>query len=95
MATEKTLGVATNKAQIELGTVTGITKLEMASGATAAFYGVTAVAQPSGTGGAALTLTTATGSGFGFATSAAFNAFTAQLEELRATLVELGLHAGS
>lgn len=95
MANEKTLGVATNKAQIELGTISGITKLETASGATVGFFGVTAIAQPSGAGGAALTLTTATTSGFGFATSAAFNAFTAQLEELRATLVELGLHAGS
>jgi hypothetical protein len=44
---------------------------------------------------AALTLTTATSAGFGFSTSAAFAAFTAQLEEIRASLVELGLHNGS
>lgn len=59
------------------------------------FYGVTPVVQPSGSAQAALTLTTATTSGFGFASSAAFNAFTAQLEELRASLVDLGLIAGS
>jgi hypothetical protein len=41
------------------------------------------------------TLTTATSGGFGFATSAAFNSFSAQLEELRATIVALGLHAGA
>ncbi len=59
------------------------------------FYGVTPVVQPSGSAQAALTLTTATASGFGFATSAAFNAFSAQLEELRASLVDLGLIAGA
>lgn len=50
---------------------------------------------PSGAGGVALTLVTATNSGFGFVTSAAFNSFIAQLEEIRATMVELGLHTGA
>ncbi len=50
---------------------------------------------PSGAGGVALTLTTATSGGFGFVSSAAFNSFTAQLEEIRASLVELGLHTGA
>jgi hypothetical protein len=49
----------------------------------------------SGSGGIALTLTTATSGGFGFSTSAAFNAAVAQLEELRASLVALGLHTGA
>jgi hypothetical protein len=42
-----------------------------------------------------LTLTTATSGGFGFATSAAFSAFSAQLENIRASLVLLGLLKGS
>lgn len=59
------------------------------------FYGTTPIVQRSGATQAALTLTTATSGGFGFATSAAFNSFTAQLEEIRATLVALGLYKGS
>jgi len=60
-----------------------------------AFYGVTPVVQPSNAAQAALTLTTATNSGFGFSTATAFNAFTAQLENIRASLVLLGLLKGS
>jgi hypothetical protein len=48
-----------------------------------------------GAGGIALTLTTATSGGFGFSTSAGFAAAIAQLEELRASLVALGLHTGA
>jgi hypothetical protein len=59
------------------------------------FYGVTPVVQPSGSAQSALTLTTATSGGFGFSTSAAFNAAVAQLEEIRASLVDLGLIKGS
>jgi|ETNmetMinimDraft_26_1059896.scaffolds.fasta_scaffold538038_1 hypothetical protein len=59
------------------------------------FYGTTTIAQRSGSSQAALTLTTATSTGFGFSTSAGFDAFTAQIEEIRATLVALGLMAGS
>lgn len=59
------------------------------------FYGATPIVQRSGSTQSALTLTTATSGGFGFSTSAAFNSFTAQLEEMRATLVALGLMAGS
>lgn len=59
------------------------------------FYGTTPADQRSGAAQAALTLTTATSGGFGFATSAAFASFTAQLEEIRATLAELGIFKGS
>lgn len=59
------------------------------------FYGVTPVVQPSSAAQAALTLTTATTSGFGFSTATAFNAFIAQLENIRASLVLLGLLKGS
>ena len=65
------------------------------SGGKLGFYGTAPTAQRSGSSQSALTLTTATSGGFGFSTSAAFNAFTAQLEEMRATLVALGLMAGS
>lgn len=60
-----------------------------------AFYGITPTTQPTNSAQAALTLTTATSGGFGFSTSAAFNAFTAQLENIRASLVLLGLIKGS
>lgn len=59
------------------------------------FYGVTPVTQPTNAAQAALTLVTATNSGFGFVSSAAFNAFIAQLENIRASLVLLGLLKGS
>jgi hypothetical protein len=59
------------------------------------FYGVTPIVQPSSSAQAALTLTTSLQSGFGFTTSAGFNAFIAQLENIRASLVLLGLLKGS
>lgn len=60
-----------------------------------AFYGVTPIVQPTNAAQAALTLTTSLQSGFGFTTSAGFNAFIAQLENIRASLVLLGLLKGS
>lgn len=60
-----------------------------------AFFGSTPVTQPTNGAQAAMTLTTATSGGFGFVSSAAFNAFTAQLENIRANLVTLGLLKGS
>lgn len=60
-----------------------------------AFFGITPAVQPTNAAQAALTLTTATTSGFGFSTSAGFNAFVAQLENIRASLVTLGLLKGS
>jgi hypothetical protein len=60
-----------------------------------AFYGVDPIQQPADAAQAALTLTTALSSGFGFTSATAFNAFTAQLENIRASLVLLGLLKGS
>ena len=60
-----------------------------------AFYGVSPIVQPLGADQAALTLTTATSGGFGFSTATAFDAAVAQLEEIRASLVALGLIKGS
>lgn len=60
-----------------------------------AFYGATPVVQPSNASQAALTLTTALASGYGFTSATAFNAFIAQLENIRASLVTLGLLKGS
>lgn len=59
------------------------------------FFGITPVTQPTNAAQAALTLTTATTAGFGFANATAFNAFIAQLENIRASLVLLGLIKGS
>jgi hypothetical protein len=59
------------------------------------FFGVTPVVRPTNSAQAALTATTATSGGFGFATSANFASFIAQLENIRASLVTLGLLKGS
>jgi len=62
---------------------------------TVGFYGVTPVTQPTNAAQAALTLTTATATGYGFSTSTGFNALIAQIENIRASLVLLGLLKGS
>jgi len=59
------------------------------------FYGTNGIAQRASAAQAALTLTTATSAGFGYSTATAFNAAVAQMEEMRATLVALGLMKGS
>jgi hypothetical protein len=60
-----------------------------------AFFGITPTTQPTSSAQAALTLTTATTAGFGWSTSAGFIAAVAQLENIRASLVLLGLLKGS
>ena len=57
------------------------------------FYGFTPIAQPAGAAQVALTAVTAGAVGFG--TTAGFSAAVAQLEEIRATLVEFGLLKGA
>lgn len=69
--------------------------LATSTGSTVGFYGVTRTTQPANAAQAALTLTTATATGYGFSTSTAFSSFTAQLENIRASLVLLGLLKGS
>jgi hypothetical protein len=59
------------------------------------FYGVTPIVQPSNAAQAALTVTTATVCGYGFPNATAFNSFISQLENIRASLVALGLLKGS
>jgi hypothetical protein len=59
------------------------------------FYGVTPIVQPASATQAALTLVTASAGGYGFVTTTGFSAFIAQLENIRASLVLLGLLKGS
>lgn len=59
------------------------------------FYGTGGVTQRASASQAALTVTTATSSGYGFSTATGFNAFIAQLEEIRATMVAMGQMKGS
>lgn len=59
------------------------------------FYGVGPVVQPANAAQAALTLVTGVTGGLGFSTTTAFTAFIAQLENIRASLVLLGLLKGS
>jgi hypothetical protein len=60
-----------------------------------AFYGVDPVQQPASAAQAALTLVTASAGGYGFVTATGFSAMVAQLENIRASLVLLGLLKGS
>lgn len=84
----RALGVAMTVMQLDQLTFSG-------SDAKAGFFGVTAQSQPANAAQAALTLTTAATAGFGFTTATAFNAFIAQLENIRSSLVTLGLLKGS
>ena len=61
------------------------------------FYGVTPIVQPSSAAQAALTLTTVLqgASAYGFTTNTGLTAFLAQVENIRASLVLLGLLKGS
>ena len=60
------------------------------------FFGITPTTQPTNAAQAALTLTTATASGgFAFTTTTGFSAMLAQLENIRASLVLLGILKGS
>jgi hypothetical protein len=88
VGTGRALGVAMSVMEFDRISMSG-------ADAEAGFFGVTPTTQPADAAQAALTLTTATGSGFGFSTATAFNAFTAQLENIRASLVLLGLLKGS
>lgn len=69
--------------------------LAFTTGSRIGFFGVAQVAQPANAAQAALTVVTATVCGFGFPNATAFNAFIAQLENIRASLVTLGLLKGS
>lgn len=77
------------------GTVSSLTALTTTSASTIGFYGVSAVTQPAAAAQAALTAVTALSGGIGFQTTAGFSAFIAQLENIRASLVLLGLLKGS
>ncbi len=84
-------------------TTTGSTDIGLGSpqtvGTTAAsliaFYGVTPIVQPASAVQAALTLVTGSAGGIGFVTTTGFSAFIAQLENIRASLVLLGLLKGA
>ena len=80
-----------------MSNLTGLDGIAMTTGGTAGFYGVAQVAQPANAAQAALTLTTGLqgASAYGFTTLTGFNAMTAQLENIRASLVLLGLLKGS
>ena len=56
----RSLGVASSKADIDEGTITGITTFNTAAAATVGFYGVTAVAQRAGSAQTAVSNSTMT-----------------------------------
>ncbi len=63
-------------------------------GSKAGFFGVTPVVQPASAVQAALTTVTGSAGGIGFTTTTNFSAFVAQVENIRASLVLLGLLKG-
>lgn len=71
------------------------TRLGQAATDKIAFFGANPIAQRSSSTMTATTYTVKNTACFGFTTSAKFNAFKAEVEEIRATLVALGLHKGS
>jgi len=88
VGTGRALGVASSVQEFDQISMSG-------AGSKAGFFTATPTTQPANAAQAALTLTTALASGFGFTSATAFNAFTAQLENIRASLVLLGLLKGS
>lgn len=89
----RALGVATSKADIDSGMVTGLSTLTTATDSTVGFYGATAVARRAAATQATLTLTLTTG-GVGFVTTAQAQAVADQLNEIRALLTQYGLWKG-
>ena len=90
----RTFGVATSEADIDSGTITGLSQFKTASGSTLGFFGVTAVAQRSGATQATVAFTLTTG-GVGFVTTAQAQAVMDQLGEIRTLLTTYGLWAGA
>lgn len=92
----RTLGVAESKADIDDGTISGLTSFNTASTATVGFYGVTAITRPTAAAQAAVATTAATtGSAvYGF-TSAQANGLVTLVNRIRTDLVNLGLITGS
>lgn len=87
VGTGRALGVSQSNPQLD--------GLSFTSGSTVGFFGASQTTQPANAAQAALALTTGLTGGVGFTTTTAFSAFTAQLENIRASLVLLGLLKGS
>ncbi len=83
----RAFGVATSVMEFDQICMSG-------AGSKAGFFTATPITQPANAAQVALTLTTGVSGGIGFSTATAFNAFTAQLENIRASLVLLGLLKG-
>lgn len=88
VGTGRALGIATSVMEFDQISMTG-------TGSKAAFFGISPIVQPASAVQAALTATTATVCGYGFPNATAFNSFISQLENIRASLVALGLLKGS
>lgn len=91
----RALGVSTSKADIDSGTITGLTALTTARGATMGFFGATAIVQRASSAQTTLSLTIKHTSAYGFSTSAQLTAVKNQLAEICATLKLSGLWKGS
>ena len=92
----RSLGVADSKADIDEGSITGITALGTSTSALIGFYGVTRVAQPTGATQATIVATFITiSSGFGFTSSDQVVSGIAAIHQIQHVLKTLGLWRGS
>lgn len=89
VGTGRALGVSQSNPQLD--------GISFTSGSTIGFFGASQVVQPANAAQAALTLTTVLqgASAYGFTTNTGLTAFVAQVENIRASLVTLGLLKGS
>lgn len=91
----RTHGVYTSKADLDEGTITGLTVFGTATGSTVGFFGTTPAARPNVTNNATITATWVTISdgaqGFGFSTSDQIISVIAVIKQMQHVLTTLGL----
>ena len=96
----RSLGVANSTADIDGGTITGVTNLSTTAASTIGFYGATPVVQRATAAShttiattVTVSTTTASVTSWAFSTSTQGNALIAAVAELQATMVAIGIWA--
>lgn len=91
----RTHGVYTSKADLDEGTITGLSSFATATGSTVGFFGTTPAARPNVANNATITATWVTISdgaqGFGFQTSDQIISVIAVIKQMQHVLTTLGL----
>jgi len=89
----RTLGVADSKADIDEGSIDGVTKFGTAASATVGFFGVAKVAQPTTVASVTTTGADSTTNAYGYTTAAQANAIVTTVNSILSRLKDLGLIA--